>query len=67
VSERLDAADRYARLWVAQDRIERHTRNLASNRNLDPDLAQRLEDAARGGDLDALLAALADLLDEANA
>jgi hypothetical protein len=63
VSERLDTVDRYARLWLAEDRIERHARSIASNRNLDPDLLERLQAAARAGDLDALLEALGDLLE----
>jgi hypothetical protein len=66
VSERLDAVDLHARLWRAEDRIARHARSIASNRDLDPALAQRLEDAARDSDLDALLAALGDLLAEAD-
>jgi hypothetical protein len=66
VSERLDAVDLHARAWLAEDRVERHARSIASNRNLDPVHVERLEDAASSGDLDALLAALGDLLDEAD-
>jgi hypothetical protein len=67
--ERLDAADRYARLWTAQDRIARHAQSIArrSHRDVDPAVLERLEDACADGDLDALLAALADLLDEVEA
>jgi hypothetical protein len=60
--EHLDESDLALRGWVAQDRIEGYVRDLSTIYELDPELGERLADAARDGDEDELLEALADLL-----
>ncbi len=52
----------HAREWTAQERIRRHARSITEKLGLDPDHAERVEEAAESGGADELHTTVADFL-----
>jgi hypothetical protein len=64
VAKPLDAVDRHARLWRAEDRILARARRLSAAYDLDAEYVERMESACLHGDSGAFERALGELLDE---